>query len=82
MEAVVEVGAVFCFHGQADRVRARQQSVGEGGGVVKAGGRSGDVVDCGEEERGAGFGNGDRAEAGGVQGGGGMADGTAFDGWR
>jgi len=38
-------------------VRAWEEGVGEGGGSAEAGARGGDVVNCGQEEGGAGFGD-------------------------
>ncbi len=59
VDAVVEVGGVFGLDGEADGVRAGKVGVGEVGGVVEVFGGAGDVVHRGEEEGGAGFGDGD-----------------------
>ena len=77
MQTVKQEGRVLEFDRQADRVRAGQEEIGERGRFREARRRERDVVEGGEEEAGAGFGDGDRGEARGEEAG--FADGAAAD---
>ena len=64
MKAVVEVGRVFCFDRETNRVGAGEIGISKLAGVVEALRCSWDVVLRRYEERGGRFGHGDWGEAG------------------
>lgn len=63
VDAVVQVGGVLELDGEAERVRAREEPLGQCSGVVEAGGCGGDIVDGRKEERRRWFGRLGRAWA-------------------
>lgn len=67
MQTIEQEGRVLELDGQPDGVRAGEEEVGERGGLGEALCCERDVVEGGEEEAGAGFGDGDGGEARGEE---------------
>lgn len=62
VQAIIEVGCVFCLYTQADGAGPWEEGIGKGSGSGEAMARGGDIVGGWEEEGGARFWNSNREE--------------------